>query len=220
MDLTVLIEGIGFGFLLSFMFGPAFFLLLENSISKGFRAGLIFDLGVIFSDILVVVLVYFASASIADVIKVHNVKLSIAAGILVIIFGVFILKQDYKKYRRDKLDYANKTGGGIGGQFALLFTKGFFLNILNPGIIFFWTTVILSYTTRYESDIAKVRQFLYISFASFVVIDLIKILSAKRLKKVLKDKVQFKVKRIIGLVFMVLGAIMILKPFVEKCFLD
>jgi len=218
MDITVLLEGIGFGFLLSFMFGPAFFLLLENSISKGFRAGMTFDLGVLLSDVLVVVVVYFASASIADVIKDHNLALSIGAGALVIVFGIFIVNQDYKKYRRDKLDYSNKSGSKKGGQFILLFTKGFFLNILNPGIIFFWTTVILSYTTRYESDIEKVRLFLYISFTTFALVDLIKILSAKRLKRILSDKVQFKVKRFVGFIFIVLGGVMILKPFVENFF--
>ncbi|MEX0273390.1 MAG: LysE family transporter, partial [Flavobacteriaceae bacterium] len=40
------------GFLLSFMIGPVFFVLLETSVIKGFRAALIFDLGVILADAL------------------------------------------------------------------------------------------------------------------------------------------------------------------------
>ena len=39
------------GFLLSFMIGPVFFVLLETSALRGFRAALIFDLGVIIADI-------------------------------------------------------------------------------------------------------------------------------------------------------------------------
>jgi len=39
------------GFLLAFMIGPVFFVLLETSATKGFRAGLFFDLGVILADI-------------------------------------------------------------------------------------------------------------------------------------------------------------------------
>ncbi|MEX0313924.1 MAG: LysE family translocator, partial [Allomuricauda sp.] len=39
------------GFLLSFMIGPVFFVLLETSATKGFRAGLSFNVGVIVADI-------------------------------------------------------------------------------------------------------------------------------------------------------------------------
>jgi len=49
------------GFLLSFMVGPVFFVLLETSATKGFRAGLIFDIGVIFADILFLFIAYFSS---------------------------------------------------------------------------------------------------------------------------------------------------------------
>ena len=39
--------GIPWGVLLSFMIGPVFFILIETSILKGFRAAFVFDLGVI-----------------------------------------------------------------------------------------------------------------------------------------------------------------------------
>lgn len=41
-----------YGFLLAFAVGPVFFSLLETSITKGFKAGLFFDLGAIASDII------------------------------------------------------------------------------------------------------------------------------------------------------------------------
>ena len=49
------------GFLLSFMIGPVFFVLLETSAVKGFRAAFVFDLGVILADILFLVVDYFSS---------------------------------------------------------------------------------------------------------------------------------------------------------------
>ena len=49
------------GLLLSFMIGPVFFVLLETGATKGFRAGLVFDLGVIFADIIFLVIAYFSS---------------------------------------------------------------------------------------------------------------------------------------------------------------
>ena len=38
------------GFILSFSFGPLFFILLETSISKGLKQAFFMDLGVAFSD--------------------------------------------------------------------------------------------------------------------------------------------------------------------------
>ena len=46
-----ILAGIPWGILLSFMIGPVFFILLETSIIKGFRAALVFDLGVILGEL-------------------------------------------------------------------------------------------------------------------------------------------------------------------------
>ena len=49
------------GFLLSFMIGPVFFVLLETSATKGFRAGVSLDIGVILADIVFLLIAYFSS---------------------------------------------------------------------------------------------------------------------------------------------------------------
>jgi threonine/homoserine/homoserine lactone efflux protein len=46
-----ILSGIPWGLFLSFMIGPVFFILLETSIIKGFRAALVFDLGVVLGDV-------------------------------------------------------------------------------------------------------------------------------------------------------------------------
>ena len=46
---------------LSFLIGPVFFVLLETSAVKGFRAALVFDLGVVFADIVFILIAYFSS---------------------------------------------------------------------------------------------------------------------------------------------------------------
>ena len=50
------IQAFSIGFLLSVMIGPVFFLLLETSITKGFRSALALDLGVLISDIIYVLI--------------------------------------------------------------------------------------------------------------------------------------------------------------------
>jgi len=46
-----ILTGLPWGLFLSFMVGPVFFILLETSITKGFRAAMAFDLGVVLGDI-------------------------------------------------------------------------------------------------------------------------------------------------------------------------
>ena len=49
------------GFFLAFMIGPVFFVLIETSITKGIRAAIAFDAGVIIADIIFISVAYFSS---------------------------------------------------------------------------------------------------------------------------------------------------------------
>ena len=46
-----ILAGLPWGLFLCFMVGPVFFILLETSITKGFRAAIVFDFGVVLGDI-------------------------------------------------------------------------------------------------------------------------------------------------------------------------
>jgi len=43
-------KGVLFGIVISFMLGPAFFILIETSIKKGFKSALFLDLGILLSE--------------------------------------------------------------------------------------------------------------------------------------------------------------------------
>ena len=49
------------GIILSFMVGPVFFVLLETSATRGFRAGFALDMEVVLADVLFLVIAYFSS---------------------------------------------------------------------------------------------------------------------------------------------------------------
>ena len=55
-----ILKAIPLGFFLSFMIGPVFFILLETSVIKGFRAAISFDAGVVLSDVLFIMIAYFS----------------------------------------------------------------------------------------------------------------------------------------------------------------
>ena len=85
MDLFV--TGILLGFFLSFMIGPVFFILIETSITKGFKAALTFDAGVIIADICFILIAYFSSFQLINRIK-DDPALFLFGGMIMITYGV------------------------------------------------------------------------------------------------------------------------------------
>jgi threonine/homoserine/homoserine lactone efflux protein len=51
-----ILAAIPWGFLLAISIGPGFFILLETSITKGFKAALTLDCGIICSDIIFILI--------------------------------------------------------------------------------------------------------------------------------------------------------------------
>ena len=82
------------GFFLAFMLGPVFFILIETSILKGFRAAIIFDLGVILSDILFILVAYFSSYQLLENIS-NQPALYVFGGTLLSFYGLNIFIRKY-----------------------------------------------------------------------------------------------------------------------------
>ena len=83
------------GFLLAFLIGPVFFVLLETAAIKGFRAALAVDLGVIFADIVFILIAYFSTNQILEKIK-DDPALFIFGGMLLSTYGVISFIQERK----------------------------------------------------------------------------------------------------------------------------
>ena len=85
------------GFLLSVMVGPVFFVLLETSAIKGFRAALVFDLGVIMADILFITIAYFSSFRLLENLS-NEPALYVFGGMILLVYGIIIVaKRDVKE---------------------------------------------------------------------------------------------------------------------------
>ena len=64
-----ILTAIPFGIILAFTIGPVFFVLLETSATKGFTSAIVFDLGVIFADIVFILVIFKSTDSLLDKIK-------------------------------------------------------------------------------------------------------------------------------------------------------
>lgn len=195
------------GFFLAFLIGPVFFVLLETAAIKGFRAALAFDLGVIFGDIVFILIAYFSTNQILDKIK-DDPALFIFGGVLLTTYGVISFIQErnnYNKLRDTSVEIINKH------NYIMLFFKGFLLNFINIGVLGLWVGIIIVVGPQLDMNTQRIFSFFGMVLASYLITDICKILLAKRLKKKLTPKRIYIIKKSISVIMVVFGAFLILK---------
>ena len=200
-----ILSGIPWGIFLSFMIGPVFFILLETSIIKGFRAAIVFDLGVVLGDIVFITIAYLGSYRLITSIK-DSSALFMFGGILMLSYGIisYISLHKEKKIDTQKIDNEIIRKNYIG-----LFIKGFFLNIINIGVLGFWLAVIISVGPKLEMQNSRMFTFFTSVIITYVLVDCIKILLAKQLKTKMTPTNILKIKKGISIVLMVFGVVLI-----------
>ena len=200
------------GFFLSFMIGPVFFMLIQTSITKGARAALAFDFGVILGDIVFILIAYFGSKSLLEKIK-DDPRLFYIGGAILVIYGLitYLDKSQKKTIVDENLVVLPKKN-----NYLKLFIKGFLLNFINIGVLAFWLGMIVVVGSNLEMNPSKIFNYFTVIIVSYLITDIGKILLAKQLKKKLTPKVTYKIKRSMGIILMIFGVALILKGFIPK----
>jgi threonine/homoserine/homoserine lactone efflux protein len=203
------------GFFLAFMIGPVFFMLIQTSITKGARAAIAFDLGVVLGDVVFILIAYFGSKRLLEQIK-DDPRLFYMGGLILLVYGIITyLDKSQKRIIDDEtLVLPEKT------NYTKLFLKGFLLNFINIGVLAFWLGMIVVVGSNLQMNPSKIVNYFAVILVSYLVTDLIKILLAKQLKRKLTPKVAYKIKRTMGLLLMIFGVVLILKGFLPKEQLD
>lgn len=204
-------DAILIGFFLAFMIGPVFFMLIQTSILKGFRAAFIFDLGVVLGDAVFILMSYFGSKSLLEKIK-DDPRLFYIGGLILIIYGIIVYLDKSQKNDTESEAIHIK----VKSNYLKLFLKGFLLNFINVGVLGFWLGMIVVVGANLQMNPAKIFNYFSIIIASYLITDIFKILLAKQLKKKLTPRVIFKLKRVMGIILMVFGIALILKGFIPK----
>jgi len=213
-------QAIGIGFLLSIMIGPVFFVLLEISITKGFKSAMIFDAGVLLSDLFYIVISLFFAYQLKGLGDVkNNLILSVLGGTLFIAYGVynFFFKQvkmgtgALDEELLDSEEKANKSTKKKDNSMLVL--KGFMLNLLNPGVVIYWLAIIakgFDLVAPYESD-AHIMIFITIILITFFGIDCLKAYVANKIKPLVTVKLLRGLNSLIGFIFLGTGIFLILR---------
>ena len=192
------------GFILSFSFGPLFFILLETSISKGLKQAFFMDLGVAFSDFVFFSTAYLGASKI--ITEENQPALFILGGVMLSAYGLLSFVKTQQK--KNKI----KKGKAINKKNLISFPiKGFLLNIINVAVLFFWTGLLFVIGPSFEMNPIKIWTFFLLTVATYLIVNLCKFYLASRLKSKLTDTLLFKIKQALNILIFVCGAFFVFK---------
>jgi len=206
MLINDILSAIPLGFFLSFMIGPVFFVLLETSVVKGFRAAVMFDLGVVLADVIFILIAFFSSYRLIQSIK-NDPALFIFGGLVMLTYGIisFVKNKNESKKSIDEIDPKElaKT------NYLTLFIKGFFLNFINIGVLGFWLAILITIGPQLELKAPRMITFFSTLILMYFITDIFKILLAKQLRSKLNPKNILLIKKFISIVLIICGVVLL-----------
>lgn len=208
---TSVYEGIILGVTLAFLIGPAFIALVQTSIYKGLKTGLMFALGIALSDLTLIALSYLGAIQILQN-ENNQFAVGIAGGFILIGFGVITFFKKYKVSTKRGIEVkVTISGGGV----VPTILKGFFMNILNPFLLIFWLGVMSFVSARYGAGTKEVVGFFTAALITVFVTDSLKCLVANKIRRFLNIAVLMWVNKTVGLALVVFGIVMFVRVFIH-----
>ena len=204
-----LAQGFILGFTVAVMLGPAFFTLIQTSIHRGFKSGVLLALGIFISDLSLVLLCGFGASQIVYEPK-QKMILGIVGGIILILFGAFTFTRKVDMETDD-----TKEPIKVPKPFTFI-AKGFLLNFANPFVWIFWLGVVGVVTSTYSEKTEYMVVFLIGTLGTVFATDIIKSFIANKIKNILKPHFMTWLNRLVGLSLIVFGVFLMLRVLFDS----
>ncbi len=204
--MSIIIQGVITGLVLSVYVGATFFTIMETSIRRGPIAAMILNTGVWVSDMAIIMLAYYGAAELMKPFT-ENSLIKILAGIAFMIFGIsYFVRKPHETVRP-----LTKNTSGI----VILFFKGFAINTLNPAVFIFWFGTMVMVVGSFELAGREIFTYFASVIGVVILIDIIKVLTSNQLRRVINDKLMSRLFRITGVILMIFGLFLIIQalPF-------
>lgn len=194
-----ILKGLTFGLLLSIAVGPVLFSIIKQSINNGHKGGLAFVLGVSASDI-TWVLISNVFTELFNSIQLHKKEVGLIGAVLLVLMGIFFIF--FKKVK------VNEDGQQVfkfrKRDYAKIFFAGYFMNVLNPGVILFWVTT----STTVAFHTVNNRIIIFVTCLAFVLaMDVLKVMLAGKIRKRLTPHNIHILNRISGVILIIFGVV-------------
>ena len=203
------------GFFMAFMIGPVFFVLIQTSLTKGARAAIFFDIGVILGDISFILIAYYGSRSLLEKIK-DDPRLFFIGGLILIVYGLitYLDKADKKELEATEIKVPLKN------NYLKLLIKGYFLNFINIGVLAFWLGLIVVIGPTLQMNPVAIFWYFATIILGYFITDLGKIFLAKQLKDKMTPNVIYRTKKVMGILLIICGIGLVLNGFIPNEKLD
>jgi threonine/homoserine/homoserine lactone efflux protein len=188
--IEVITKGVLFGLLLAVMLGPVFFALIQNSIIKGFKAGIYMALGIAIADTVYIFVMYF-SVKLFENNDMVSVWMGILGGLIIMVTGIVSLRKKSVTQEDQKVN-TQKT------NFFKQFAKGFVLNGINPFVLLYWLGVMTLVTKSYQYDQSEVIVFFTGIIGTLLITDFSKVALSHRLRAWVTPKRLNIMNKIVG----------------------
>ena len=210
--MTDFLPAIFLGIILAFTIGPVFFTILEISVSKGFKAAVFFNIGVVFSEIVFFAIAYASTSSLLESIQ-ENPSWKILGGVLLSFYAGITLLGIYQN-KTEEGPYSVDPGSESPNLIKNM-VRGFLLNIINFAVLVFWILIVANYGPGFQDTEYKMFLFFLTIVGTYFSIDLGKIYLAQQLKSSLTRAVITKIKIVVNSVILIIGIVLIFKGFFE-----
>ncbi len=196
-------QGIIPGLILSVAIGPVFFMLITTSLNRGFKKAMILEAGIIIGDAFCILSAVLGLQAILSK-EEYRQGLTIAGGIVLLLFGFITWRKAVEEVVKHDEIIAHDSN-------LKLFWKGFFFNISNPSVIFFWMASVGIAINEFNNDPAKVFPYFSATLITVFSIDVLKAFLAFRVKKFLTSHNLILMNRIAGFAIFIFGLLILYK---------
>lgn len=207
-----ILSGIPLGIFLAFMVGPAFFILLETAAIRGFKAAFAFDIGVVLADIVFIFIAYFSTNQLLRSIKDDPGLFIFGGGVLTIYGLIAYIKVKNANYTKSDFEVQKLKRRDYLGIVA----KGFLLNFINIGVLGFWLGLLIIFGPSLEMQGSRLVVFFTSIIVTYLLVDVLKILLAKKLNNKLTPRRITLFKKGISFLLIIFGLILILRGLIPK----
>lgn len=198
MIIEAILAGLGLGLALAVLIGPVFFALLQESIARGFNAGMAMAAGVSTGDALYIAVIFLA----VDLLPTgpgFQVGLSIGGGLLLVGMGLA------SWFKRPQLPNLEAPTGLSAMENGRLFLRGLALNSLSPFVLLFWLATVGKVRTSYGFNTHEQALCFVVTVLTVFGTDLLKAFSARQLARYLTAQRLLWLNRLVGLGLIAFG---------------
>lgn len=203
--IEALLKGFAVSLLLIFSVGPVIFTIVKQSINNGRGGGLSFVGGVWLSDLVLAILSNVFTEWLSQLLNFKK-EIGLTGSFFLIAMGVYYIffKKIHIKEDENRIVITARTH-------AKLVVSGFFINTLNPALMFFWltTATALAATHTINQRIIIFTTCLILNGAS----DVLKVVLAGKLRTKLNEKNFSFINKISGLTLVIFGVVLIVGVF-------